>query len=173
MHKKIISICLLFVLILGCAGCGAAWRRKFVRKKGAEIENEPVLQPQDYRKEFTNQQFYANHYAFWRGSEAEFINCLKANGNQKRFQIYAAYTQKELEKLRELLSEEKKKELTPFIDELNDLITKINNQTYYNSNKHQLIRNLEKHYRAVSRGFSYYSMKGFILPDEEYDAKAE
>lgn len=167
MFKKIITALLLFTFVLNTAGCSGAWRRKFIRKKKEGRKEEPVLQPTDYKKEFTNRQLYANYFAFWKNSESELIKSVKGKRGQKRIKTYASYSEKEIMKLYDLLIEEKQKEFKPLIDEFKELISKVMRANYLNSNRNMLVRALKKHHRNVGRNFSFYKMKKHVKPDEE------
>lgn len=173
MNKRIIAGVLAVVFMLSCCGCSGAWRRKFVRKKKGEVKEGPVLHPEEYRKEFTNKQFYANHFAFWKAAESEFINSLKGDRSAGRINTYASYAIDELKSLHKLLAEEKQKELYPFIEELREITAKMDSPTYMNSRRNFLVEISSKHYRAVSRRFSFYSMKNYIIPEERAGKLAE
>jgi len=164
MRNKITCMLLIAIIVL-TTGCSGAWRKKFIRKKKDEVKQGPVLQPYDYKKEFTNRQLYANHYVFWKNSEAELINSVKSKSNMKKIKSQAAYSLVEIKKLGELLIDEKRALIEPYIAELEDITDKANQPNYVNSNSNQLVSKLSKHYRAVSGTFSYFHMKNFVKPD--------
>ncbi|MFH1868569.1 MAG: hypothetical protein ABH843_06325 [Candidatus Omnitrophota bacterium] len=166
MFKKTITALILFVFVLNSAGCSGVWRRKFIRKK-KDVKEEPILQPKDYKKEFTGRQFYANHYAFWKNSEAELIKAAKGKKGQKRIKTYGSYAGVELKKLYELLIDEKQKEFKPLVDEFGELFTKVTQPDYLDANRNMLVRALNKHHRNVARKFSFFKMKKHIRPDDE------
>jgi hypothetical protein len=172
MRIKIISFVLLFCVLLSSAGCSGTWRRKFVRAKKGEKQEGPVLQPYDYAREFTNQQLYANNYTFWRNSQSELIKSIKSKDSQKRISSQTVYVLADIRKLSGLLVEEKAAELKPYITELEEIINKINQPNYVSSNSNALASSLSRHYRAVSRDFSYRRMKNFIRRDEEQKEEA-
>lgn len=172
-YKRITLIVLIFVFALNNCGCSGPWRRKFVRKKKAEVKQEPVFHPEEYKKEFTNQQLYANHFAFWRAAESEFISCLQDHQPIKRVGVYASYAVMELNKLHDLLTEDKQRHLKPFIEELKEIVARIDQPHYVNSHRNFLVSISGKHYRTVSRKFSYFSIKNYIRPEEESEGLAE
>jgi len=165
MNTKIINMLLVITLLLSSAGCGGTWRRKFVRRKKGEEVAAPVLQPQDYEKEFTHKQSYSNHFAFWKNSESELITTIKANKSRKRIELFAAYSLDELKEMYVLLIEEKQKELDPYVKELNEIVGRIRMPGHLGSNKNVIVRDLSAHYRAVGK-FSYFFMQNYIRPDE-------
>jgi hypothetical protein len=167
MRIKFISFVLLFCVLLASSGCSGTWRRKFVRAKKDETKEGPILQPYDYAREFTNKQLYANNYTFWRNSQSELIKSVKAKDSSRRIRSNAGYAMVDIKKLASLLVDGKAAELQPYISELEDIIEKIELPNYVNSNSNALTSRLSKHYRAVSRYFSYRRMKDFIKPDEE------
>ncbi len=165
MNIKIIGIALIATLLF-TTGCSGGWRRKFVRSKKDEVKQGPVLQPYDYKKEFTNKQLYANHYVFWKNSEAELINSVKAKGNMKKIKSHAAYSLVEIRKLSNLLNDEKKAQIEPYVQELEDIVKKIQQPSYVKSNSNRIVSRLSKHYRAVRSGFSFFHMKHFVIKDD-------
>jgi len=173
MNNRLIGTVLVFALVFGLTGCSGTWRKKFVRRKKDEDKQGPVLQPKDYRKEFTNHQLYANHYAFWKNAELELISSIKSSKSQKRIKVQSSYSLIEIEKLHELLIEEKQKELAPLIEQLREIVTDISKPHYIASHKNTIVRDLTRHYRAVSMRFSYYHMKKYIRPDTEEAPEAE
>jgi hypothetical protein len=166
MRIKFISAVLLFCVLLTSTGCSGTWRRKFVRAKKGEAKEGPVLQPYDYAREFTNRQLYANNYTFWRNSQSELVKSVKAKDSSKKIKNDAVYAMTDIKKLASLLVAEKAAELAPYIAELEDIAEKIYMPNYVSSNSNALVSRLSKHYRAVSRDFSYRRMKDFIKPDE-------
>ena len=166
MFKRIPTFLLVTLVVVTSTGCTGSWRRKFVRKSKSQEVDSPVLQPYDYAKEFTNNQFYANHYVFWKNAESELITLINAKGNLKRIKSRANYAVVELKKLHELLFIQKQKELAPYIQELVDMVKKINEPSYINTHSNVLSSELSKHYRAVNRDFSYHSVKKFIKTNE-------
>lgn len=172
MHKRAFTIVLIIIFAISCTGCSGPWRRKFVRKREVEVKEEPVFHPEEYSREFTSKQLYANHFAFWRAAESEFILCLKACKSVNRLRTYTSYAMVELKRLHDLLIEEKQKELRPFIEELKEIVVRINQPTYVDSHRNFLVSISDKHYRTVSRRFSYYSMRNYIRPEEESEGLA-
>lgn len=170
--RRFITYMLIAGVIVSVTGCSGSWRRKFVRKKKDEVKQGPVLQPYDYKKEFTNKQLYANHYVFWKNSEAELINSVRSKANMKKIESQSAYSLVEIRKLADLLAGEKKALLEPYIEELQDIVNKIGQPNYVSSNSNRIVSELKRHYRAVCGRFSYFHMKNFVRPDTE-EAESE
>ena len=166
MNIKFTALILLAVVLCTCSGCGGTWRRKFVRAKKSDVQEGPILQPHDYAREFSNRQLYANNYAFWRNAQSELIKSIKSKDNLKRISNQSGYALVYLKKLYSLLSE-KHTELELYITELEDIIEKIEQPNYVSSNSNVLVSRLSRHYRALSRDFSYRKMQNFIKPDQE------
>jgi DNA repair ATPase RecN len=173
MKIRFIVYIMLIMVVLSFTGCSGTWRKKFVRAKKGEEKEGPILQPYDYAREFTNNQLYANNYTFWRNSESELIKAIKSKDNAKRIRNNAGYAITDINKLSSLLVDEKAAQLQQYIAELEDVIEKIQQPNYVSSNSNTLVSRLSKHYRAVSRDFSYRRMKDFIKPDTDKKEKAE
>jgi hypothetical protein len=171
MNKRLLISILLLVMLVDAAGCSGTWRRKFVRVKKEEEKEAPVLVPQDYKKEFTNNQLYANHFAFWKSAESELISSIRDKKSHKRLDRYTSYTIVEMNKLYNLLVPEKQKDFEPLVNEIKDIIAKISQPGYLDSNRNSIVSELSKHYRAVARSFSYFHMKNYIIPDEQEPEK--
>jgi hypothetical protein len=166
MKIKFMSVILLMMLILTSSGCSGTWRRKFVRARKGESKEGPVLQPHDYKREFTNRQLYANNYVFWKSAQSELIKSVKSKDNVKRIISQAGYALVAMKKMESLLVDEKRLQLETYIAELEEIIEKIEQPNYVSSNSNILASRLSKHYRAVNRNFSFRRMKNFIKPDE-------
>ncbi len=165
MKKEIISASLI-ITVFFTSGCSGAWRKKFIRRKKDEDKQGPVLQPYDYKREFTNRQLYANHYVFWKNSESELIGSVKEKSNLKRIKSQANYSLVEINKLADLLVDEKQELIMPYVEELEDIVDKVSRPNYVQSNSNYINSQLSRHYRAVARQFSYFHMKNFVKPDE-------
>ncbi len=166
MKIKFTTLILLVIVLCACSGCGGTWRRKFVRAKKSDVKEGPILQPHDYAREFSNRQLYANNYAFWRNAQSELIKSIKSKDSLKKISNQSGYSLVYLKKLLNLLSEEKNTELEPYITELKDIIEKIEQPNYVSSNSNVLVSRLSRHYRSLSRDFSYRKMQNFIKPDQ-------
>ena len=171
MKMKFTTVMLLLVVLLSSAGCSGTWRKKFVRGKKGEVQQGPILQPYDYKREFTNNQLYVNNYTFWRNAESELIKSVKSKDSSKKIKNQAGYAMVDIRKLSTLLVNEQASKLEPYILELEEMIEKIDQPNYVSSNSNALASRLSKHYRAVSRDFSYQRMKNSIKPDKAEDIK--
>lgn len=165
--KRSISVVLVLLILISTSGCSGEWRKKFVRRKKDVAENNPVLQPQDYRKEFTSRQLYANHYAFWQNAETELLRSVEERKSSKRLRSQSSYAEVELKKLSDMLIAEKQQEILPYVDELKAIVADINKPNYISSNRNLIAERLRKHYRQVARNFSYFAMKNYVREDEE------
>ncbi|MDD5504230.1 MAG: hypothetical protein PHV77_02815 [Candidatus Omnitrophica bacterium] len=166
MKARSALVYLLLITVLCASGCSGTWRKKFVRPKKDADKQGPILQPYDYAREFTNKQLYANNYSFWRSSQSELIRSVKAKDGIKRVKSQMGYAVTDIKKMASLLVDEEKAKLQPYILELEEMAKKIEQPNYLNSNSNELSSRLSKHYRSISRNFSYHCMKNLIKPDQ-------
>jgi hypothetical protein len=166
-YRRLISAGLLIAFIVGIAGCSPTWRRKFVRKKKGDAVEGPVLEPEEYNKEFTNKQLYANHFVFWKSAENELIASIKKKSSAKRVDVYASHALVEIRKMYQLLVPEMQKELLPYIEELEGVVSDLKKPGYLEAHSNNLLRALSKHYRNVNSGFYYFKAQGYIKPEQE------
>ncbi|MFH1645201.1 MAG: hypothetical protein ABIB11_02160 [Candidatus Omnitrophota bacterium] len=168
MARRILVFVFLFCYTMQISACSGTIRRKFVRKKTLEEnKNEVVFQPEDYSKEFTNKQLYANYFAFWKSSESELIDSIKDKSSQKRQELYLSYAQKEMNKLYSLLDEGKQQEMLFFVDELTQISEKMIDVKYFSSHRIGILKQIQKHYKLFKRNFSYNKVKDRIEEDKQ------
>lgn len=168
MLKRIIILFVLVCYVMQISACTGAIRKKFIRKKTlGQNRDEVVFQPEDYSKEFTNKQLYANHFAFWKSAESELINSIKNKSSRKKQELYLSYTKKEMDKLRGLINEKKQKEMMLLIDELAQISEKIIDITYFSSHRLGIIKQLQRHYKLFRNSFAYNKVKDSINIDEQ------
>ncbi len=133
MHRKyffnifgLVSVCFFIVFcILGCEPL----RKKFIREKNKDSQSQeivPVLEPKEYPvKSMSVEDQYRYSYSLWRVWYRDLIQAIDENSSEKR-QIYLLNQElKQLEKMSELLAEEKKELLAPIIKDLRGLIKQI------------------------------------------------
>lgn len=161
MPKKTIAVILLAACLCSLSGCTGELRKKFVRKKKYEKKQIPVFKPKSYEAEFTKEQRYINHYAFWKNAQTEMINILdgKDRINNKKLKFHANYAVVEINEMYKLLPDEKKQSLKPHIEELTGLAERIKDSSYVSAHKHTLTKQLKHIYNVVRENFSYVKMK--------------
>lgn len=157
--KKISILLLAVVFLITTAGCTGELRRKFVRKKKEE-KASPVLSPIDYESEFTPNQRYANHYAFWKNAATEVIRMLEnPNINYKKLKFHSDHALIEIKQLRRLLLTEQQSKLDIYINDLVPLVGQLKDRDYVKANKHIVLKKIKHHYRGVAKNFLYSKMQ--------------
>jgi len=163
--KRLVTLSLVGCITITSIGCTGTIRKKFVRRKKDKKPDEPILEPYDYSKEFTNKQLYANHFAFWKAAENELIAAIKKDSGRRRRETYLTHTLTELRKLNALLVEEKQKEFELYVKDMEEIADKIAKPHYVISRRNYLLKQIGEHYRAVDREFSYRAMERYVQPD--------
>lgn len=159
MMKKMTCYVLIFTYLFLMTGCSGQMRRKFIRKKKEE-KTSPVFTPEDYSAEFTLRQRYINHYTFWKNAETEIINILGQEViNNKKLKFHTNYALVEIKELHNILPDYKQWQIETYVNELTELAEKLYNSSYVRSHKHTLVTKLKRHYKEVSRNFSYSKVK--------------
>ncbi len=117
-----------FLFALCSSGCEPL-RKKFIREKKKDKESQeivPVLEPEEYPvKSISPEEQYRYFYSLWRVWYRDLIQAIDENSSKKR-QIYLLNQEiKQLEKMSELLIDEKRELLVPVIEELRDLLQRL------------------------------------------------
>jgi len=141
------------VSLLGCE----AFVRKFTRKPKKENlpAEELVLVPEIYDvSELSDEELYRLYFLLWQSWHDELINSLVPGANHKKQVSCAEEALKNLIGLKAFLSEGDKKNLVPYIDDLEDLRGSIIEDLYSNqSAENRFIA--ERLRRNIKREFSY------------------
>jgi len=138
--------------------------RKFTRKPKKEnlSKEEMVLAPQEYKgPDMTKEEIYRKYFLYWKSWHDELISSLSPGANHKKQIDCVGQAVKNLEHLKGLLTEDKKKKLDIYINQLNalqDLITK----DVYSSNIVANRSTAERIKRNILRDFSYNKIKDYL-----------
>ncbi|OGX17096.1 MAG: hypothetical protein A3K83_01935 [Omnitrophica WOR_2 bacterium RBG_13_44_8b] len=162
---RAISLLISFPLIISLTGC-EAFVRKFTRKSKKENlpREEMVLAPEVYDSvQMSNEELYRQYFLFWKSWHDELINSLSFQGNRKKQIECVKESLKNLTSLRELLNEEKQKQLDVYIKELDTLKGSIEGDWYSNNFaansytaerlKTNILRNFS--FKKISKDISY------------------
>ena len=97
-------------------------RKKFTRKKKDKEESEkfiPVLEPVDYpQKTYSSQERYKQHYSLWQVWNRDLIQAIQKEDSDKRQKYLLGQMIERLEAMKEVLADEKQKELVVMINDL-------------------------------------------------------
>jgi len=157
----LVTSCLLLITLLGCE----AFVRKFTRKPKRENlpREEMVLAPEVYDSiQMSKEELYRQYFLFWKSWQDELINSLSFQGNRKKQIECVKESLKNLTSLRELLNEEKQKQLDPYIKELNALKDSIEGD-WYNNNYAANSYTAERLKTNILRNFSFKNIKNYLL----------
>lgn len=172
MERRFLLMCItrIVVLIFGiyfvfsAAGCSTL-ARKFKRKaKKKEVKEEVVLEPQEYEDPLmTASELYQQYFLFWRSWHDELIDSLSEEEANKKRQLSCAYEViKNLESLRDLLKDEKQKQLQKYINDVQALKSAIEKDIYQDEvswHKRAAARLKKK----IMREYSYSRIKEMLL----------
>ncbi|MFH1442066.1 MAG: hypothetical protein ABIH18_08530 [Candidatus Omnitrophota bacterium] len=131
-QAKIISLFIIYCLLFTSMGCDA-FVRKFTRKpkKDKEKKEELVLVPVEYNTEkVSKQDLYQQYFLFWKTWQEQLIDSLRYETNWKRSIGCASEAAGNLEQMQKLLKKEKQEELSPYVKQLRDLVTAMENDPY-------------------------------------------
>jgi hypothetical protein len=150
-------ICGLCVLFLASSGC-TPLRKKFIRQKkqdgGGEQKFIPVLDPVEYpEKVYSAEEGYKYHYSLWKVWNKDFLQVLEGDGSEKRQRYLLGQSIEQLEKMRNLLTDEKKPVLTVLINELIDVGQGYDRSSAMRS-KFSIRSKVERNAKEIRNGFS-------------------
>lgn len=161
--RKIVIVVFLLSL-LSLEGC-EAFRKKFIRerKKKTEVEEEVILEPQQYPDaSYNNFVLYKNSYTFWKAAHSELIISLEEKQSYKRQLFFFDEVVKNLYDMRNLLVEEKQKQLDYFIQEINVLKEKLVNANLKVAISPQIESKLKAIESDIRINFSYTTIQDWI-----------
>jgi hypothetical protein len=168
-HKKITTFGANIVLLIGCCwllfallGC-EAFVKKFTRKpKKPEVEETPVLVPEEYSlSDISTEERYRQYFLFWKSWQDELINVLGSSTSHKKRGDCIKEAINNLEELLPFLFEEKQKELDVYLERLRQLENDINQDIYgtklsAHKNKAEILK------RNILRDFSYPAVENHL-----------
>ena len=160
MSRKIIFLLSTYFLILSTLiGC-EAFVKKFTRKpKKEEPVEEMVLVPVEYPSVFKNkEEAYRQYFLYWQSWQDELINALLSKASQKKQLSCIDEGLKNLTEVKNLLIEEKQRQLDVYLKRLADLRGNIEKDPYSN-NADNLRSMAEILKRDILRDFTYLKIK--------------
>ena len=163
--KTIASILLIGIVAVNLSGCETL-KKKFIRKKSSK-KVSPVLVPQDYRGIYPNDVLYSNHFNYWRTWTEDLINCLDTKASNKREKLAAARAVEDLERMQDLLTGDKKDELTKYIKFYEDVQRRVELGQPNDNDASRMMNDLESRRRVIMRKFEPKEVKAYILKEEE------
>jgi len=161
--RRIILLLFVSFLIINLLGCDA-FVRKFTRKrKTDEVQEIPVLAPEEYKGPQTSkEEQYRQFFIFWRSWQDELIQSLIYGQNYKKQVDCANEAIKNMASMRSYLKSEKQKRLDQFIVKMNDLKLEVVDDSYGRNLNWNRLR-AEKLRRDIIRDFSFPKIKPFLL----------
>jgi len=151
-------------LLVTLTGCDA-FVRKFTRKKKQDkfSREEMVLVPEEYKgPQMSGEQLYRQYFLFWKSWQGELITWLSPGANHKKQIDCAKEAIKNLTYLKEMLNEEKGKELDVYVSQLGELKSAIEKDTY-NKGVARHRQSAERLRRNILRDFSYRNIKDYLI----------
>ena len=160
--KSILVVAVLFLLFttLGCE----SFRRKFIRKrKTPEKKEEVVVAFENYPDApFPKDIVYKNYLLYWRSWVDELVTALGSGGSRKKRIDCAEQAIGNLVSMQQMLIEEKRPGLNPYIDELKDIKIKATSDVINEVLSNRLSARLRNHKIVVERDFGYQKAKDFL-----------
>lgn len=166
--RKSFKVVTLIVLAAGLAGCATlptTIQKKFTRKP-KEVSHKPVAvytQEGAYQKQYSNDYYYKTHYTMWKSWMSELINQL--GGNSKKLSRCGQESLSHLTEMNRYLVPDKQAELKPMLDSLTELVAKLDDRGFSDSELGGVRTELEKIMRIVGNNFYYDKIKASLIPD--------
>ena len=164
-HKKAVLVLAVAIAVMNMSGCETL-KKKFTRKQNPK-KVTPVLVPQDYRGIYPNAVLYSNHFNYWRSWTEDLMDCLDTQGSNKREKLAAARAVEDLQRMQELLTAEKKEELTRYIKFYEGVQKRVELGQPDKMEASSLKSDLESRRRVIMRQFEPTVVKAYILKEEE------
>jgi len=158
MIKNWSKITLVIILILNISGC-AELQRKFVRKKEPKKEEITFYRVKEYAPKPPHER-YKDHYVLWRNWHLE-LERTDGTGYSKDIMVLNEIL-RHLTAMRDLLKDEKSKELGMQIGYLETLLARVKEKEKDIMKDVHSRKILEKVGRVITNNFSYNRMKDYI-----------
>ncbi len=136
------------------AGCAAG-------KKASPGEDKLFSAPARTVREGSADWWYKNHYLWWRAWEDEAIAYLGVNELRVKESLRRAL--ENLQKMKAALCPEKQEEVTPGIEELKKLLTRVESENLSPVQRNRLGTELRNHRGMVERNFSYEKVEMWLV----------
>lgn len=117
------TVLFLMVAVLFASGCEPL-RKKFVRKKKADQENQTVviLDPEDYAEKARDPlEGYTKHYQLWKVWVGELSLAVEDKRGDKKVSSTILRVQEQLKAMKKFLSEENQSVIDAYADDLNTI----------------------------------------------------
>jgi hypothetical protein len=147
-------------LCLVLAGCGPAWKKKFVRKRAPRQPDQVlVYEAQDYQKE-PNADLYKKHFIFWRAWQEELVVRM---GNNPKADVRAfEEALKNLDDMKRCLKEAKAAELDIYIQQLRAFYDTYKSEELDVVRAHQMSQDLDRMMVKMDKQFRFSKVKDSI-----------
>ncbi|MBD3296845.1 MAG: hypothetical protein GF392_05700 [Candidatus Omnitrophica bacterium] len=166
MRKELKLLLPLAVMILFIAGC-ADLRQKFIpRKKEDESRTMHYYAVRKYDVK-PSLELYTKRYVYWKNWQKEILDVID-NRNHKKIVVALEQAVSNLIDMRNMLVEEKARELQTYIDEMTEIEMSVKEQRMTRGTKVRTRRKLESLGKQIKRHFSYNRVGGYIADDFRY-----
>jgi len=158
---RLVFVCAVLVCVVAASGC-ESFRKKFIRKKKSQPQEEMVIAPRDYSKEqLPSDQAYQKYYQYWRAWHQELISYLHQGSNQKKIASCFEQTLLNLDRMKKLLAnEEKKTNLDECIAQLKALQEESGDEKFKIASMDNLQIASDRLFRQIQRDFAFKKIKG-------------
>ena len=162
MIKKYLKIALILIIAINITGC-AELRRKFVRKKKPRSEEYSFYRVEEYRPKPPHER-YQEHFVLWHNWH---LDLARTEGTSHLRDLRAANeVMKHLTAMRDLLEEEKAKELDVQIEQMEELVAKLKKTRKDIIKDIRGRKTVEKVERIIINNFTYTRMQDYIKSEE-------
>ncbi len=157
---KKIKYLIVLALCMALAGCGAQWKRKFVRKRNADRPEQVfVYEAKDYQKEPSAERYQKN-FVFWKAWMEELIAKL---GNNRANDIRSfEESLKNLEEMKYCLKGEKVPEIDVYIGKVKNFYEKYKAGDFDIIASQQMRQDLDRLTLKMDKIFRYTRMQDYI-----------
>jgi hypothetical protein len=160
--RQIICYVFVFWFLASTLGC-EAFVRKFTRKKKTQVEEEMVLEPEEFKGPgLSKEQLYRQYFLFWKSWQSELIESFLQARSQKKKLDCAQQAIDNLNNLRGILNAQAQTKLDVYIGQLTNLKHQIENDSYntHNIGNRQIAERIKMN---ILRDFSWQKIKDSII----------
>ncbi len=162
MFRNCLKLILIVVLITNLGGC-AELRRKFIRKKKPKKEEFSFYRPEEYKAKPPHER-YQEHYILWHNWHLD-LERMEGTSHLRDMRSLDE-SLRHLTAMRDLLEEEKAKELdvqVKHMETVKEKIKKTKKDVVKDPHSRKVIERVE---RIIINSFTYNRMKDYIKSDD-------
>jgi hypothetical protein len=153
----------LAVLSVSLSGCETL-KKKFTREPQKQKKSPVAALDSGAAQSYPNSVLYQSHYVLWKSWQDELV--ISLGGNHKKETECAERALSEQKGMKNLLNEAGQAAIEPFVVELENLASRVENGNLSFAGTKQLKNELDQYKSRFEKKFHYHKITSWIKPDQ-------